>query len=82
MMGNSLKSIKDYLRVIYEPKDMVPDGYVVNIVFQDRDQRVHRRHHAQRQDHQDWRGGRQDSGSDPAQVQDRGRARGQCQWRE
>ncbi|MFM1558202.1 MAG: S16 family serine protease [Roseibacillus sp.] len=40
MMGNSLKSIKDYLRVIYEPKDMVPDGYVVNIVFQDRDQRV------------------------------------------
>ena len=40
MMGNSLKSIRDYLRVTYEPKDMVPDGYAVNIVFQDRDQPV------------------------------------------
>ncbi|MED5418873.1 MAG: S16 family serine protease, partial [Verrucomicrobiota bacterium] len=40
MMGNSLKSIRDYLRVTYEPKGMVPDGYEVSIVFQDRDQRV------------------------------------------
>jgi hypothetical protein len=40
MMGNSLKSIRDFLRVTYEPQDMVPDGYEVNIVFQDRDQRV------------------------------------------
>ena len=40
MMGNSLKSIRDYLRVTYEPKGMVPDGYQVSIVFQDRDQRV------------------------------------------
>ena len=40
MMGNSLKSIRDYLRVTYEPKEMVPDGYQVNIVFQDRDRRV------------------------------------------
>jgi hypothetical protein len=40
MMGNSLKSIRDFLRVTYEPKDMVPDGYEVSIVFQDRDQRV------------------------------------------
>lgn len=38
MMANSLKSIKDYLRVIYEPQDMIPAGYQVNIVFQDRDQ--------------------------------------------
>ena len=40
MMGNSLKSIRDYLRITYEPKGMVPDGYQVSIVFQDRDQRV------------------------------------------
>lgn len=40
MMGNSLKSIRDYLRVVYEPKDMVPDGYEVTIVFQDRDRQV------------------------------------------
>lgn len=40
MMGNSLKSIRDFLRVTYEPQDMVPDGYEVSIVFQDRDQRV------------------------------------------
>ena len=40
MMGNSLKSIRDYLRITYEPKGMVPDGYEVSIVFQDRDQRV------------------------------------------
>ncbi len=40
MMASSLKSIRDYLRVTYEPKDMVPSGYAVSIVFQDRDQPV------------------------------------------
>lgn len=36
MMGNSLKSIKDFLGANYE--DKIPNGYQVNIVFQDRDQ--------------------------------------------
>lgn len=41
MMGNSLKSIRDYLRILHGGTERVPKaGHVVNIVFQDRDQPV------------------------------------------
>jgi hypothetical protein len=37
MMSNSLRSIRDLLRVTYDSQNRIPDGYAVNIVFEDRD---------------------------------------------
>ena len=38
MMGNSLESIAKFLQVTYGEGDLVPKGYTVDIIFEDKDQ--------------------------------------------